>query len=202
MTVRQKQCLLAYLGYYVGNVDGVWGTLSKTACTAFQKDYGGLVVDGSCGEATQKALTSAVYNGIPPKGLDDEVPTVEETTNTADWWDNIRYFEREEFACRCGEYHTPYCDGFPVEPDRTLVELADDTRAHFGRPAHRSSGIRCTQHNIDSKGVSNSRHLQGKALDFFVEGVSGATLLAYVQSDPRCRYAYIIEGQYVHMDVD
>lgn len=25
MTIKQRQHLLAYLGYYVGNVDGVWG---------------------------------------------------------------------------------------------------------------------------------------------------------------------------------
>lgn len=206
MTVKQKQNLLAYLGYYVGEIDGIWGTLSKVATTAFQKDFGGIVVDGICGTETQKAMTHAVCYGMPAKDVPDsdvgDTEDQDQTTDTADWWDNVRYWSRNEFACRCGEYHTPYCDGFPVEPDRTLVELADDTRAHFGRPGHRSSGIRCTQHNADSGGVTNSRHLQGKALDFYVEGVSGATLLAYVQSDPRCRYAYIIEGQYVHMDVE
>ncbi|MGM9548963.1 MAG: peptidoglycan-binding protein [Faecousia sp.] len=25
MTVKQKQCLLAYLGYDTGGVDGIWG---------------------------------------------------------------------------------------------------------------------------------------------------------------------------------
>ena len=35
MTNKQKQCLLCYLGYYVGSIDGVWGTLSKTATKAF-----------------------------------------------------------------------------------------------------------------------------------------------------------------------
>ena len=46
MTIKQKQNLLAYLGYYVGNIDGEWGTLSKTATTAFQKDFG-LKADGT-----------------------------------------------------------------------------------------------------------------------------------------------------------
>ena len=46
MTIKQRQHLLAYLGYYVGTVDGDWGTLSKTACTAFQEDFGGIAVDG------------------------------------------------------------------------------------------------------------------------------------------------------------
>ena len=45
MTIKQRQHLLAYLGYYVGNIDGQWGTLSKTATVAFQKDFG-LTADG------------------------------------------------------------------------------------------------------------------------------------------------------------
>lgn len=201
MTVKQKQCLLYYLGYYVGNIDGDWGQLSRTATKAFQGDFGGISVDGICGAETQKALAHAVCYGMPAKDT-PSTSDQEQTTDTADWWKNIRYWSREEFACRCGEYHAPYCDGFPVEPDRLLVEVADDARAHFGRPAHRSSGIRCTQHNTDSKGVSNSRHLSGKALDFFVEGVSGEALCTYLSGDPRVRYTYVIEGQYVHMDVE
>ena len=119
------------------------------------------------------------------------------------FWDHIRYWSREEFRCRCGEYHEPYCDGFPVEPDQTLVELVDDLRHHFGRPGHRSSGIRCARHNADQPtAAKNSRHLAGKALDFYIEGVSGAQLLAKAQADKRCRYAYIIEGNYVHVDVE
>lgn len=199
MIPKQKQHLLAYLGYYGGNVDGIWGDQSRAATEAFQRDYQ-IEADGVFGDETFQRIREVIYEQEPPSPL--PAHDQEQTTDTDDWWQNIRYWSRKEFACRCGEYHAPYCDGFPVEPDRTLVELADDVRAHFGRPAHRSSGIRCTQHNIDSKGVSNSKHLYGKALDFFVEGVSGAQLLAYVQTDPRVNYAYIIEGQYVHMDVD
>ena len=47
MTIKQKQALLFYLGYYVGNIDGDWGTLSKTATKTFQKDFG-LTADGVC----------------------------------------------------------------------------------------------------------------------------------------------------------
>ena len=108
---------------------------------------------------------------------------------------------RAEFACRCGEYHEPYCDGFPAEPDQTLVELLDDIRAHFGRPAIRSSGLRCPQHNRDSNGVANSKHLSGKAMDFYVQDTSGEAVRTYAAADPRCNYTYVIEGNYVHVDV-
>ena len=60
MTVKQRQHLLAYLGYYVGTVDGDWGSGSRAACTAFQKDFGGITVDGHGGRETDKALKHAV----------------------------------------------------------------------------------------------------------------------------------------------
>lgn len=205
MTNKQRQLLLAYLGYYVGDIDGDWGTLSRTACKAFQTDFGGIAVDGFGGPETDKALKHAVAMGFLRRDMvqgatDNTVG--DKSSSTGTFWDHIRYWKREEFACRCGDYHAPYCNGFPVEPDQTLVELVDDIRHDFGRPGHRSSGIRCYQHNIDSKGAKNSKHTIGKALDFFIEGVSGAQLLARAKADPRTSYAYIIEGQYVHVDVD
>lgn len=193
MTPGQKQCLLAYLGYYGGPVNGVWTDECKDATTRFQKDFGGIAVDGIVGPETGKALTHAVAYGMTAKN------TVE---SEDDFWAGIKYWSRDEFKCRCGEYHDPYCNGFPVEPDHTLVELADDVRGHFGRPGYRSSGIRCAQHNTDSGGVSNSRHLRGKALDFRIEGHTAAQVLAYVKTLSKVRYAYDIDGTYVHMDVE
>lgn len=192
MDIKQKQCLLVYLGYDTGGVDGVWGDKSREATKAFQSDYG-LEDDGVFGDGTAERIKTVIATG--------EAPVKQPQTSGEDWWSGIRYWTREEFKCRCGEYHAPYCNGFPVEPDRTLVKLADDVRAHFGRPGYRSSGIRCPWHNRDSGGVYNSKHLEGKALDFWIDGVSGNQLLSYVQSDPRTNYAYIIEGNIVHMDV-
>ncbi|MGM9587248.1 MAG: D-Ala-D-Ala carboxypeptidase family metallohydrolase [Candidatus Limivicinus sp.] len=199
MTDTQKQCLLTYLGYDTGGVDGIWGDKSRQATEAFQRDYS-LDPDGVFGDATLTRIKEVIISGEQPTSQPRQPQ--EATDGGEDWWQNIRYWTREEFKCRCGEYHAPYCNGYPVEPDRKLVELADDVRAHFGRPGIRSSGIRCPWHNRDSGGVSNSRHLLGKALDFYIEGVSGSELLTYVQSDPRTNYAYIIEGNYVHMDVN
>ena len=189
MTVKQIQHLLAYLGYYTGPVDGIWGDLSLESTKQFQQNYGGLLVDGIPGTETQAALKQAVVNGV----------LSEVTEDGGGFWNQIRYWCREEFRCHCGG---KYCDGFPAEPDRILVELVEDLRMKAGRPAHASSGLRCPAWNTIQGGVANSRHLTGKALDFYIEGLSGTQLLSRAQADPRTRYAYIIDGHWVHVDVE
>ena len=185
MTIKQKQHLLAYLGYYVGEVDGSWGTMSKTACKAFQKDFG-LTADGICGEKTEKALTHAVCYGMPAKK--------QEAAQSGDFWDGIKYFRKAEFACRCG------CGADSME--EKLIRNAVNVREHFNSPVNVTSGRRCATHNAKVGGVSNSRHLSGKAMDFSVTGFSADSVLAYVQKLSGIRYAYAIDSQHVHMDVE
>jgi uncharacterized protein YcbK (DUF882 family) len=188
MTIKQRQHLLAYLGYYVGNIDGDWGILSKTACKAFQKDFG-LDADGYGGTKTDKALKHAVAYDMMAK---------EEATISGDSFDGIKHITKREVACKCGKY----CNGHPTEMKRGVLLVVDRTREHFGSPAIVSSGLRCKQHNANVGGVSNSRHLDGKAIDFCIEGESSAQTLAFVQKQPETRYAYAIDGQYVHVDSD
>ena len=40
MTVKQKQCLLCFLGFYEGAIDGIWGPKSEAAMQAFLDIYG------------------------------------------------------------------------------------------------------------------------------------------------------------------
>ena len=193
MTLKQKQALLAYLGYYGGPLDGLWGEKSRRATIDFQRAYMEQEdVDGIFGVATEKRIRDVVASGEEP------VVANNATTNTLGWWKYIRYFTRSEFRCPCGK-----CGGFPVEPDETLVRLADKVRDHFGSPVIVSSGVRCQAHNDELPGsAKNSYHLRGKAADFCVRGVSGAKLLAYVKTLP-IHYAYQINGSdFVHMDVN
>lgn len=207
MTNRQKQNLLQYLEYYEGRPDDIWGDLSRRATEAFQRDYlPPASVDGIFGPITEARILEVIASGEHSQthapATNPEDTNEDNTAETGTFWDNIRYWSREEFRCRCGNYHTPYCNGFPVEPDQTLVELVDDIRAHFGRPGHPTSGIRCEQHNADQPGAAaNSRHKRGKALDFWIEGVTGETLRAYADADPRCNYTYVVSGNVVHVDV-
>ena len=192
MTVKQRQHLLAYLGYYVGNIDGDWGSGSHAACTAFQQDFGGIVVDGHGGTETDKALKHAVAYDL------FKVDISNEETTTGSFWDDIQYFKRDEFRCKCGG---KYCNGYPVEINHTLIRVAERAREHFGKPIIVSSGIRCNRHNSSVGGVSNSRHKLGKAMDFHVQGMSASTVLAWVKKQPEIRYTYAIDSGYVHMDV-
>lgn len=190
MTIEQKQCLLKYLKYYDGNVDGEWGNKSMEATVDFQKAEG-LDPDGVFGDATANAAISAVSNGRFKK----ETAKAETSGN---FWDDIEHFSRKEFKCKCGNI---YCNGYPAEPQEKLVKVADKVRAHFGSPATVSSGLRCKQHNANVGGVSNSRHLSGKAMDFCIKGKTAAQVLAYVQKQSDIRYSYAIDSQFVHMDI-
>lgn len=192
MTVEQKQCLLKYLGYYNGKVDGEWGSLSENATRDFQKAFGGLDPDGIIGTETAKALKHAVAYDMFKKA------EVKEPVKEGDFWDGIKHFKRKEFKCKCGNV---YCNGYPAEPQEKLVKVADRVREHFNASATVSSGLRCKQHNANVGGVSNSRHLSGKAMDFCIAGKTAAQVLAYVQKQPEIRYSYAIDNRFVHMDI-
>jgi uncharacterized protein YcbK (DUF882 family) len=160
MTIRQRQCLLAYLGFYTGTIDGKWGTRSKKATKAFQAAYG-IPDDGEVGSVTEKALKDAVANGMPKKKD----------------WDSFKYFKRDEFHCKCGK-----CGGFPVEPDLKLVALLEKIREHFGVPVTITSGVRCKTHNTNCGGATSSQHLKGTAADIKVKGVAPEKVAAYAET--------------------
>lgn len=198
MTLKQKQTLLAYLGFYDGPLDGVWGEKSQRATIDFQRAYMEPTdVDGIFGADTEKRILEVIATGEKPVDKIAEKGVIVDTAPGA-FWKDIRYFTRTEFRCPCGK-----CGGFPVEPDENLVRLADKVRAHFGAPATVSSGVRCQAHNDELPGsAKNSYHLRGKAVDFCVRGVPGATLLTYVKTLP-IHYAYQIDNSdFVHMDVN
>ena len=159
MTNEQRQHLLAYLGYYKMEVDGVWASGSREACKAFQRDRN-ITVDGYGGPETDKQLRYAVYNDLerpePVDGGSDDLITA------GTFWENSEFFDREEFRCQC---RGKYCNGFPSEPDERMVRIADAIRKRIGKPITVNSGLRCKTHNANVGGVSNSQHLYGTAAD-------------------------------------
>ena len=146
------------------------------AVRAFQSDYG-LTVDGIFGPLTKGKILQVICQ--------------------EDGWGGIRHFTRGEFACKCGGF----CNGFPAEPAEKLVRIADGVREHFGAAAIVTSGVRCRTHNGNVGGVSDSRHLIGKAMDFCISGRSASEILGYVNQIADIRYAYAIDERHVHMDI-
>lgn len=231
MSIKQKQWQLYYLGYYGGSIDGIWGSQSKSATKAFQKDNGldddgifgpmteaksieviraiqkvvGTGVDGLAGNNTKTVtVTWQKKNGLDADGIAGpktraKIQEVLEAEEGDSWWDNIKYFDKSEFKCKCGGR---YCNGYPAEPKKKLIQTADRVRTYFGASATISSGVRCETHNKNVGGVSGSRHRLGKAMDFCVSGKSAAEVLAYVKKQPEVRYAYAIDSRYVHMDIE
>ena len=191
MTVKQKQHLLAYLGYYVGNIDGVWGTLSEIAMNAFRADFKGLDIPNMPENAPEKALKHAVAYDL------FKTEPVKEETGT--FWDEIEYFDRSEFKCKCGG---KYCNGYPAEPNERMVRIADQLRKNLGVPITVVSGLRCKTWNAIQGGVSNSQHMYGEAADIYAKGVSQSRVEAELDKIGGVRYHYPIKGSSnVHFDV-
>lgn len=198
MTLKQRQHLLAYLGYYVLNVDGDWGAGSKAACTAFQRDVG-ITPDGYGGPETDKALRYAVGNDLQkPEPVED---TVDKGSAAEDMeWPGVVHFDPEEIRCKC---EGKYCNGFPHKMQPLVMQIAERARQWSGHPIQVISGLRCETHNRNEKGVWNSQHMFGEALDVYFYGKTPGQALAWLQSQPDVRYAYQIAGSNnIHFDIE
>ena len=220
MTIKQKQWQLWYLGCYAGNIDGIWGSLSRQATKDYQSQNGleadgsfgpateadsrqlitdiqkllGVTADGLAGPQTQAATVRwQAQAGLPADGIAGAA-TRQAMAQSPGWWQDVRHFTAGEFACKCG------C-GWPSLPRRSLLELCDRVREGFGAAATVSSGLRCESHNRAVGGVARSRHKAGKAVDFSVAGKTAAQVLACVKQQPQVRYCYAIDSRYVHMDI-
>ena len=86
MTVEQIQCLLTYLGYNPGAVDGVNGLKTAAAVLVFQQQEG-LRQDGVPGPETQEALLSAVATGRMYTPVTENQAS---DGHAPDWWGDIR----------------------------------------------------------------------------------------------------------------
>lgn len=195
MLTREKQDILDLLGYRCSN-DDTHGPKTENALQQFRSEhhaaYGG-------GMSDEQALVKALKEWEPRSSFDDIMDMTYGDMPTGTFWDGIKYFKRAEFKCQCGG---KYCNGFPSEPVEKLLVNADKVRAHFGRPAHVTSGVRCEVHNAEVGGVPTSRHRLGWAMDFYIDGVSGSMLDAYVGTLTDIAYHYNIPGtDCVHMDV-
>lgn len=159
MTIKQIQSLLTYLGYNPGAVDGADGANTQAAVRRFQQAEG-LGVDGIAGEQTQAALKDAVWQDRFAK--DNIVPSSGQPPDTGTFWDSIQHFTRTECRCKCGGR---YCNGYPAEMSEPTMRMADEIRRRAGVPLNNNSALRCQRWNAEQRGVANSNHMTGHAID-------------------------------------
>ena len=79
-----------------------------------------------------------------------------------------KYFHEAEWECHCG------CGQNEVHQE--LVDMMDALRAHVGKPVIVHCVNRCVRHNHNVGGHPNSYHIEGKACDFHVKGMSNREL--------------------------
>lgn len=191
MTTKQRQNLLAYLGYYSGDIDGIYGQQTKTAVERFQEAFGGIVVDGLAGDETDKALRHAVAYGMPDsvmqttpvdKITENSVSVDKENLTTAS-------ADAEQYLQSDGCYHIPrgvdvqlsknlwaheiHCQGNGCCKEsiisKQMVEMFQRIRDDYGDSIEIAtaggSGYRCNTHNAAVNGAFGSLHKTGNALD-------------------------------------
>lgn len=194
-------------------VDGIYGPLTEAKSVevvgGIQKAVG-TDVDGLAGPNTVVAtITYQRNNGLSPDGIAGPLTRGKIAEGEQVNWEEVKYFTRDEFRCPCGK-----CGGFPVEPHKNIVTAADDMREALGKPViivppdghSGGSGVRCQEYNDSLSGsVPDSRHVQGKAVDFSAPGVPASKIeahLARAKANGTIRYWYKICAGSYHMDVD
>ncbi|MCU7917080.1 MAG: DUF882 domain-containing protein [Candidatus Thiodiazotropha sp. (ex Epidulcina cf. delphinae)] len=104
-----------------------------------------------------------------------------------------KYFSRYEFRCRCG------CGKNTV--DTELHDVLVDARDYFQRPITINSAHRCTSHNKKVGGSKNSQHLDGKAADIEVSGISPYDVYDYLNNKHPNKYGIGQYSTFTHIDV-
>lgn len=195
-------------------VDGIYGKKTEQALiqmckdmqTALNKSKAGLTVDGIVGSKTIAAIKKyqsvhgLTSNGIISQSLMDILNVeIAQSTSTTVIWNNVKYFKKTEFECKCNR---KYCNGYPAEMNKTLIDLLVRARDHFGQPILITSGLRCVKQNKIVGGIPNSKHMYGKAADCSLNSKSSndPKLYAWFKKQPEVSYTYTGFGA-VHVDV-
>lgn len=147
LTVKDRQKYLKKLGFYKGKIDGVEDTETKKAYKDLQKEF-----------FTRKSDIDGIYG----KNTDILLLNAIRVKNRA------KNFKLEEFKCEC---NGRFCTGYPAYLSISLLEDIQKVREKYKKPVQITSGLRCKGYNAELGGsISNSRHMQGKALDFYIAG--------------------------------
>lgn len=195
-------------------VDGIYGKKTEQALiemckdmqTALNKNGAALIIDGIAGSKTIAAIKKyqsthgLVVDGIiGVKTMDKLNADIAQSTTPTVIWENVKYFKKSEFECGCNR---KYCNGYPAEMNKILIDLLDRAREYFGQPILITSGLRCVTQNKIVGGIPNSKHMYGKAADCSLNSRSSndPKLYAWFKKQPEVSYTYTGFGA-VHVDV-
>lgn len=104
-----------------------------------------------------------------------------------------KFFQPEEFRCECGG---KYCCGFPTYMKPHMLMHIQAIRDHYGRPITVTCGMRDPVYNRKLNGsISNSKHCQGMAVDFYQRGVTDTLAnrkmaIRWIKTQPFHTYTY------------
>lgn len=200
LSVKQYQKNLHhYYAYYNGAIDGKAGAQTKAAVKRFQRGHG-LTQDGIYGANTNARLVAQIKKlqrivgttqdgivgsktiagikakqkawGITQDGIAGQQFWAKANgsgSSSSSSGGSSAHFAKSEFKCSCGGR---YCNGYPAgNTSAKLLNILEKIRAYYGKPITITSGQRCKTRNKQVGGVSNSKHLTGKAADFYIPGI-------------------------------
>ena len=79
-------------------------------------------------------------------------------------------FKPTEFRCGC---KGKYCSGYPTRMKAKELKHIQTIRNHYDKPMIITSALRCKKYNDLLRGSSSdSRHMKGYAVDFYIAGVT------------------------------
>lgn len=146
LSIKERQKYLKELGFYTGEIDGKVGKLTRNAYKGLQNKY-----------FTRKKDKDGYY-GTNTDTLLRNVYKCKDLPN----------FKVTEFRCKCNGL----CTGYPSVLSDDLLTYLQDLRTKKGVSCTIVSGMRCNNHNKKVGGSTNSRHLNGKAVDVRFAGMT------------------------------
>lgn len=182
---KQRQTYLKKIGLYTKSIDNVRSSGQKKA----EKQFNIIFLNKNTTtytEDTDKLLREFYASYCKSVYMQDED------------WKYFKNFDLKQYKCKCGG---KYCNGVPHKIYKRLVMKDQYIRNRLGKPIYITSGLRCEKHNKNEGGVSNSKHLYGRASDEYEKNTTAAANKKIVNELPFINYSYNVTSKVVHGDV-
>ena len=143
LSIKKRKQYLKYIGLYNGTLDNRNTAEYRKAVRTLQNTY------------FPERLQTGKYAKWTEILLRNAVRVKQYTKN----------FNLTEFSCDCGGR---YCSRYPKLISINLLKYAQQIRDNYKEPMYITSALRCERYNNTLSGsIKNSKHTQGKAIDFY-----------------------------------